>query len=110
MLQSVSEGREVLGLGFMIVTPVLATIERYLLSHAADYSICQDPGDSAKAHTNFRLEFHNFRKSQTWVFGHGVGRNYSGTGNHFCPLSQMFQVKQQRKGCWGGPYPTLGHR
>lgn len=88
MLQSVSEGREVLGLGFMIVTPVLATIERYLLSHATDYSIHQDPGDSAKAHTNFMLEFHGFRKSQTWVFGLGVGRNYSGTGNHFCPLAK----------------------
>lgn len=78
MLQSVSEGREVLGLGFMIVTPVLATIERYLLSHAADYSICQDPGDSAKAHTNFRLEFHNFR----------VRRGYLGLGSAGIILAQ----------------------
>lgn len=51
MLQSVSEGRRVLWLGVMIVTPVLATIEHYLLTHTTDYNICQDPGDSAKGHT-----------------------------------------------------------
>lgn len=88
MLQSVSEGRRLLSLGFMIVIPVLTTIEHYLLPHTRDSNICQDPGDSAKGHTKYMLEFHGFRKTQSWVFGVGVGRNYSGTGNHFCPLAK----------------------
>lgn len=40
MLQSVSEGRKMLELGFMITTPVLATIKHYLLLHITDYGIC----------------------------------------------------------------------
>lgn len=93
MLQSVSEDREVLVLGFMIVTPILATIEHYLLPHTTDCNICQDPGDFAKGHTNYMLEFHGFRKTQRWVFGLRVSRNYSGTGKSLLSIGQMFQVK-----------------
>lgn len=62
MLQSVSESRRVLGLGFMIATIICCHTE---------YNICQDPVDSAKGHTNYMLEFHASERLKGGYLGLG---------------------------------------